>query len=275
MTHLLWQQLEYKLQRQIAEFPGVAGIAVKDLTGNLSLAINADEIFPTASTIKVHILTQLLMRAAAGEVDLQERIAIPPDQYVGGSGVITYLEGPVELSLLNLAILMITASDNTATNICLERAGLDGTNALLQQLGLAQTKVRRKMVDHVAAVRDQENVATPAELVTMFELLHAGKPTPPVAERCLEILKKPKHGFIDRALPADLPHANKPGYVENVCCDAGLVYLPRRPYIVAIMTKYGRCSTEEQEQFVVSCAQTVHAIMDSLSKSNSYGRNVY
>lgn len=275
MTYLLWQQLETNLQRQIASFSGVAGIAVKDLTGNLSLAINADEIFPTASTIKIHILTQLLVRAAAGEVDLQERMVIQPEQHVGGSGVLTYLEGPVELSLLNVAILMIISSDNTATNICLERAGLDATNALLQQLGLPQTKVRRKMMDHLAAVREQENVATPAELVTMFELLHTGKPTPTVAERCLEILKKPKHGFIDRALPSDLPHANKPGYVENICCDAGLVYLPRRPYIMAIMTKYGRCSTEEQERFVVTCAQTIHAIMDSLSTSNSYGRSVY
>ncbi len=275
MSHLLWQQLEDKLRHQIAGFAGVAGIAVKDLTGNLTLAINADEIFPTASTIKIHILTQLLARAEAGEVDLQARMLVPPEQYVGGSGVISYLEGPVELTLLNLAVLMITVSDNTATNICLERAGLDATNALLQQLGLSQTKVRRKMVDHVAAVRDQENVSTPAELVTMFELLHAGKPSPAVAEQCLDILKKPKHGFLDRALPSDLPHANKPGYVANVCCDAGLVYLPRRPYSVAIMTKYGRCSTEEQEQFVVSCAQTVHESMDSLSKSNSYGRSVY
>ena len=181
----------------------------------------------------------------------------------------------VELTLLNLAVLMIIASDNTATNICLERAGLEATNMLLQNLGLTQTKVRRKMVDHVAAVRDQENVSTPAELVAIFELLHAGKPSPAVAERCLEILKKPKHGFLDRALPPDVPHANKPGYVENVCCDAGIVYLPRRPYIVAIMTKYGLGNTEEQERFIVDCAQAVHRTMDSLSKSNSYGRSVY
>lgn len=275
MTHLLWQRLEANLQEQIAGFPGVAGIAAKDLTSNLSISINADEIFPTASTIKIHILTQLLVRAAAGEVDLQERILVPPAQYVGGSGVIAYLEGPVELTLLNLAVLMIITSDNTATNLCLERAGLEATNALLQNLGLTQTKVRRKMVDHVAAVRNQENVSTPAELVTMFELLHTGQPSPAVAERCLEILKKPKQGFLDRALPSDVPHANKPGYVANVCCDAGLVYLPRRPYIVAIMTKYGLGSTEEQERFIVDCAQTVHQTMDSLSKSNSYGRSVY
>ena len=153
MTHLLWQQLEATLQRQVAEFPGVAGIAVKDLTDNLTLGINADEIFPTASTIKVPILLQLLMRAAAGEIDLQEHVLVRPEQQVGGSGVLAYLEEAGEQTLLNLAILMIIVSDNTATNICLERAGLEATNALLQSLGLTQTKVRRKMVDQVAAVR--------------------------------------------------------------------------------------------------------------------------
>ncbi len=274
MTHLLWQQLEATLQRQVAEFPGVAGIAVKDLTDNLTLGINADEIFPTASTIKVPILLQLLMRAAAGEIDLQEHVLVRPEQQVGGSGVLAYLEEAGEQTLLNLAILMIIVSDNTATNICLERAGLEATNALLQSLGLTQTKVRRKMVDQVAAVRNQENVATPAELVALFELLHAGKPSPAVAERCLAILKKPKNGFLDRALP-DVPHANKPGYVENVCCDAGLVYLPRRPYLIAIMTKYALCDHEAQERFIVDCAATVHRFMDSLSKSNRYGRSVY
>ncbi|MFN8486791.1 MAG: serine hydrolase [Caldilineaceae bacterium] len=275
MSHLLWQQLEDNLHRQIAGFPGVAGIAVKDLTDNLTLAINADELFPTASTIKVHILVQLLMRAAAGEVNLQERIPVQPEQHVYGSGVLAYLQGPVEMTLLDIAILMIIASDNTATNLCLEYAGIEATNRLLETLGLTQTKVRRKMMDHLAAVREQENVSTPAELVRIFELLHTGQPSPVVAEQCLEILKKPKQGFLDRALPADLPHANKPGYVPGARCDAGLVYLPRRPYLVAIMTKYTACLQEEHERFIVKWAETIHTTLDSLSKSNRYGRPVY
>src|SRR5689334_22163187 len=114
MTYLLGQQLETTLCHQVAEFPGVAGIAGKDLTDNLTLGINADEIFLTASTIKVPILLQLLMRAAAGEIDLQERILVQPEQQVGGSGVLAYLEEAGEQTLLNLAILMIIVSDNTA-----------------------------------------------------------------------------------------------------------------------------------------------------------------
>lgn len=274
-TSLLWQRLQQQLQQQIEQFPGVAGIAVKDLTDGSTISLNADEVFPTASTIKIQILLQLLMRAAAGEVDMEQRIVVDPAQFVLGSGVLSYLDGQVELSLRNIANLMIMVSDNTATNLCLEHAGLDATNQLLRQLNLTQTVVRRKMMDHLAAVREQENVSTPAELVALLDALYNGKPEPSVAEACLTILKKPKQGFIDKALPENVVCANKPGWVDRAMCDAGLVYLARRPYIVAIMTKYGMCDKLEQEAFIVNCTRTIHETMASLDRSNQFGRSVY
>ena len=275
MTTLVWQRLEDQLQTLIAGFPGVAGVAVKELIDGLTLAINADEIFPTASTIKIHVLIQLLARAEAGEVDLQQRIAIQPESHVLGSGVLAYLSGPVELTLRDIAILMIIASDNTATNLCIDAAGLEATNALIQRLGLSQTHLRRKMMDHIAAVREQENVATPQELVTIFDLLHRDQPSPWVAQQALDILKKPKHGFIDRALPDTVTVANKPGWVEGAMCDAALVYLPRRPYAVALMTKHSMVSARTQEQFLFTLAATIHEFMVNLDRSNRYGRIVY
>ena len=272
---LFWQRLEDQLQGLIANFPGIAGVAVKTLDAGLTLAINADEIFPTASTIKIHVLTQLLVRAEAGEIDLQERLTIQPESHVLGSGVLAYLNGPTELTLLDIAILMIITSDNTATNLCIDAAGLDATNELLRGLGLTATKLQRKMMDHIAAVREQENVSTPQELVTMFALLHQGKPSPWVAQQTLEILKKPKHGFIDRALPSTITIANKPGWVDGVMCDAALVYLPRRPYLVALMTKHAMCTPREQEQFLFTLAATIHEHMANLDAGNRYGRLVY
>jgi beta-lactamase class A len=274
LDDLLCQKLTAALQQQLADFPGVAGIAVQSLRRGWKIAINDDEIFPTASTIKIHILTQLLARAAAGEIDLHQRITPAPEQCVSGSGVLAYLDDPVELTLLNLAILMIIASDNTATNLCIDLAGMEATNALLRQLGLSQTTLRRKMIDHAAAVRDQENVSTPNELVAILAALYSGQPTPAVAAQCLAILKKPTHGFLDRALPPDLLFANKPGFVERACCDAGIVYLPRHPYIVAIMTKFALCDKEEQQRHVVDCLRTVHATMAVLDTSNKYGRSL-
>jgi beta-lactamase class A len=272
---LLWAKLQQEIERAMDAFPGVAGVAVASLTHAAGCAVQAGEIFPTASTIKIPILVQLLMRARAGEVELAQQMTVPAESHVLGSGVVAYLAGPVTLSLLDLAILMIIVSDNTATNLCLEVAGMDATNALLAQMGLQQTRLRRKMMDEMAAVRELENVATPAELVELLRLLYAGQPDAQVAAQALEILTKPKEGILNKALPPDLPVANKPGWVEGARCDAGIVYLPRRPYVVAIMSKYAQCSDREHEQALIALARLIHRWMSVLDRSNRYGRTVY
>ncbi|MEZ4832998.1 MAG: serine hydrolase [Caldilineaceae bacterium] len=272
--NLLWQRLNDEIRREVDAFPGVAGVALRDFEGKLEFTVNGDELFPTASTIKIHVLAQLLTRAEAGEIDLAQRVTLP-SELTFGSGVLAYLEGPLDLSLLDVAILMIIASDNTATNICIDYAGIEDTNALLHSLGLTDTRLRRKMMDHIAAVREQENVSTPAELVQMWALLHQGKPSPWVAQKSLEILKKPKLGFLDRALPADIEFASKPGWVEAARCDTALVYLPRRPYALAVMTKYTLCADMEHEDFIGRIGHSVHTTMTMLAQSNRYGRVVY
>jgi beta-lactamase class A len=273
-SEALWRRLERELARRVDEFPGVAGVSVKDLVSGTGVGVGADELFPTASTIKIHVLTRLLQRVERGEIKLEERIRLTPEIRVPGSGVLTYLEGDVDLSLLDVAILMITVSDNTATNLCIDRAGIDATNQMLRELGLARTTLRRKMQDHAASARGDENVATPAECVAMLECLHAGRPTPWVAERVLSILRKWKQGPLNRALPATIPVANKPGGMDRVRCDAGIVSLPRRPYAIAIMTKFGIRDAAQQEWFIVEAAQFVHETMVTLDGSSVHGQGI-
>ncbi|MCL4834598.1 MAG: serine hydrolase [Caldilineaceae bacterium] len=140
-TQLFWQNLQARLHPLVDAFPGVAGVSVRDVTGG-GFSLNGAAIFPTASTIKIHVLMQLLVRAEKGEVDLDERVLVDLSNVVEGSGVLWHLTGPVELSLRDIAALMIIVSDNTATNICIERAGIDATNALLCSLGLKKTILR-------------------------------------------------------------------------------------------------------------------------------------
>lgn len=275
MTNLLWQRLEGQLREKISTFPGIAGIALKDLGEGFTVGINADEIFPTASTIKIHVLTKLLQRAEAGEIDLSRRITVDPTTHVLGSGVIAYLEGPITLTLRDMATLMMIASDNTATNICIDYAGIADTNALIQEMGLVKTVLRRKMMDNIATMQEQENVSTPAELIAMLALLHEGKPSPTVAAQTLEIMKKQNYGFIDRGIPATVAVANKPGWIEAVMCDAALVYLPRRPYLLAVMTKYALCSAATQERFIIDISEIVYETMQMLDTSSTYGRVVH
>ena len=267
---LLWERLERALARSVEEFQGVAGVSVKDLSSGLSLSVNGDEEFPTASTIKIHVLTQLLVRAERGEVDLDSRITVTPEMRIGGSSVLSQLHGDIELTALNLAMLMVTVSDNTATNLCIDMAGMDQTNALLRELGLKKTTLRRRMFDIEAIARGDENVATPNECVAMLAMLHEGKPSPGVARRCLEILKSPKQSALTRALP-DLPIANKPGYMGRVYCDAGIVYLPERPYAVAVMTTFGLSEHLEQERSVIDMVREIHRTMEAIAETNYLG----
>lgn len=273
-TARVWQRLEDDLGRRVRAFPGAAGLCVKDLRRGSVIAIGADDLFPTASTIKIHILTQLLRRAERRELDLMKKVRIDPAVCVPGSGVLTYMEGELDLTILDVAILMIIVSDNTATNMCIDLAGMDATNALLRELGITKTTLRRKMQDQAAVARNDENVATPAECVAMLEHLLAGRPSSWVAERALAILKKPKRGWFNIALPPTVTMANKPGGMDRVKCDAGVVFLPRRPYAMAIMTSFGMLSPSEQEQWVIDAACAVHETMTILDRTSDYGQGL-
>lgn len=204
---------------------------------------------------------------------MNEKIQITSDLLTPGSGILTYLDGTPELSILDLANLMIIVSDNTATNLCIDLAGMDETNALLRDLGLTQTTLRRKMQDEDAIARNDENVSTPAECVAMLEYLYQGKPSPWVAEQCLTILKKPNRGPIQRALP-EVPVASKPGGMTRVRCDAGIVFLPRRPYGIAVMTKYGLGHPLDLEIAVANVVRTVHETMVALDDSSIFGQGI-
>ncbi|MCY3563194.1 MAG: serine hydrolase [Acidimicrobiia bacterium] len=270
----LWERLEKRSRQRVEDFEGVAAVSVLDLERGDGFSIRGDEVFPTASSIKIHILTQLLARAERGEIDLTDRVRITHEMYGRGSGVIHYMESEPELSVLDIAILMIIVSDNTSTNMCIDWAGMEATNALLDDMGLTETRLRRKMMDSQAIDRGEENVSTPNELVAMMEMLYRGKPSPGVADQVLRILGKPKSTPLNRALPSNLAVANKSGGMERVRCDVGIVFLPERPYAITVMTKFGLRDSTAGEALIMNVARDVHQTMAALAGTNDYGLGV-
>ena len=271
---LLWSQLQDRVRDGLADLPGVAGFCLQDLATRDTMGWHEQEVFPVASTIKIPILVTLLDRAEKGELDLQERIALTPEVLVPGSGVLTYLEGPLDLSVLDIAQLMIMVSDNTATNLCIDWAGMDATNVLMGSLGLSQTRIRRKMQDHESVARNEENVSTPAEAVGLMRALYEGRPSSAVAEQALAILKKPNRGPIERAMEAGVAVSNKPGGMERVRCDAGIVWLQRHPYALAIMSKFGMENPYRQENRLVAAVQLIHEYMVAIDRSSALGQGI-
>ena len=191
--------------------------------------------------------------------------------YGAGSGVIHFLENEPEFTILDIAILMMLVSDNTATNMCIDLAGMQETNNLIKDLGLSKPKLGRKMMDPDAINRGEENISTPNELTKMMELLYQKKPSPKVANNVLNIMSKPKSAYLNKAIGPNTKIANKPGGMDKVRCDVGIVYLPNNPYAISIMSNYGITDSLSQESFVIELAKTAHKFMLTLDQTNEFG----
>jgi len=158
---------ERRLQEIAARVDGVVGYQMLDLASGERISRLERETFPTASTIKLTLVYELFKQADEGKIRLDETLTLDRAKAVGGSGILFELGTPT-LSIRDYATLMVTLSDNTATNILIDRLGMDNVARRMQALGLSGTKLRRHMMDTAAARRGDENVSTPDEVVRLL-----------------------------------------------------------------------------------------------------------
>ncbi|GEM_PF-2102422 len=163
-----FKQLELQLQTLAAEADGTVSMYVRTPDGTVS--IGADEVQRSASILKVPIAMACLAAADRGEIDLNA--LLPISEPVGGSGVLAYLSGMEQITLLNALTLSIIVSDNTAANLVIEATGLNRIQAFFDQVGAADSKVTRKFMDYDALALGLENVATARDMVRFLECLH-------------------------------------------------------------------------------------------------------
>jgi beta-lactamase class A len=169
-------KLGRELNQMAAQFDGVMAVAFKDLETNDLLAINADMPMPQASSIKAAVLVELLRQVQAGKIKLEDRVEIRKVQFAGGSGVLQdFGDGTSAVSVRDLAALMIVVSDNTATNILIDRVGQAQVNTAMQSLGFERTRLMRKMIQPEEERRGVENVSTAREMASLYEHLYRGK----------------------------------------------------------------------------------------------------
>jgi beta-lactamase class A len=222
--------------KQIADrVDGAAGYCIVDLTSGERFERAAAQVFPTASTIKLAILYELMARGDEGSLSLDETVALDRARAVPG-GILYELGTPV-LSLRDYANVMVIESDNTATNVLIARLGMGAITARMARAGLADTKLRRYMIDLEAARKGNENVSTPADLARLLEMFYKGTGlTAASQEEALRILKKPKDSPVRRAVPPDIPIASKPGALDGVRADTAVIYAKNRPFLFVAMT---------------------------------------
>jgi beta-lactamase class A len=213
---------------------GVVGYVVIDVASGDRFARLERTPFPTASTIKLAVLYELLAQADAGRLRLDEAAPLDRTRAVPG-GLLFELTTP-SLSARDLAVAMILQSDNTATNVLIDRVGMDAVNRRMLGLGLTGTRLRRHMIDRAAALRGDENVATPDDLARLVLAFHHGTGLSPASRGlAMTILQMFKRTAIRSGVPAEVPVASKSGELEGVRADAGIVYVPERPYVFVAM----------------------------------------
>jgi beta-lactamase class A len=269
--------LKAKFERRVhdiaAHVDGVVGYELLDLTSGERVGHLERELFPTASTIKLAIVYELFRQADEGRVRLDDSLTLDRKQAVGGSGVLVELGTPT-LSIRDYATLMVTLSDNTATNVLIDLVGMDEVTRRMAGLGLAATKLRRHMIDLAAARRGDENVSTPADLVRLLQIIGKGEGlTPAARDAAIALLKKSKESRLRRGLPSGVDAADKPGELEGVRVDAGIVFAKNRPYILCVMTTYLR-SEEEGEHAIVDISKAAYEYFSRLGAGGLYGRQL-
>jgi len=186
--------------------------------------------------------------------------------------IVNFGDHSSQLSLNDLAVLMIALSDNTATNMLIDQVGMANVNRTLDELGLKQIRLRRKMIDQAASARGDENTATPREAMTLMEKLYRGQViNNQLSDDALKTLKIRKTSPIPRLLPDSVEIANKPGSIEGVACDWAVVYVPNRPYAIAVMTNY---NGEGADDAIAKVSKLAYDYFARLSRSTKYGARV-
>jgi beta-lactamase class A len=273
---LLWSGMEESVRAVVKETDAVVGVAILDLTDQRAFYLNADAIYPTASTIKIAVLAELYRQNERGSgAKLGDLYTVNAKDGVGTEGILQAMSAGVSrITNHDLALLMVSLSDNSATNVLIDRVGMDNVNAWLAQVGLERTRLRRHMLDVKAAQEGRENTATPRELVTMLRAIHEGKVFgKATTEDFIKMLSTQKSSYIPRLLPVDLTIANKPGSLDAVRNDAGIVFVPGRPFAIAVMTTFARDELDA-EHSIARIAHAAWSYFDRVGKSSSLGRLV-
>lgn len=263
--------IEARIAAVADEVEGIIGVYARDLASGTEVAYNADTIFPTASVMKIPLLWELYRQVEAGRLDLAARQPLGKEHHVPGSGILQDLDLGLAPTLHDLATLMITVSDNAATDLVIERIGLEPLAATLRDLGLTRTTIpmtvrallystvgldaanpahtyelyqersRQGVIDWgCRAYADEDNnLSTPREMAALLARIERRDGLGDAScAAMLDILKRQKYGDrIPQHLPEGTEVAHKTGSIRGVRNDAGIVYAPAGPYTISLFAK--------------------------------------
>ena len=289
-------RLKEMIERTVPQARGTVGVALKHVESGTEVLLNADTRFPMASTYKLPILVEIFYQQEEGKLHLDDMISLDRNDLHLGSGVLSKFFDPpgVSLSIRNLINLMMVISDNSATDILLEKVGASRVTARMQSIGLASIRVDRTTqelimdlagVDYArygslpleqvqvmlakaeqtghlrtTEVRALKDHASPRDLNKLLERIYQGKIVrPEVSDEILNILKRCQTGAnrIRGLLPPNTVVAHKTGTIGGTFNNTGIVYLPfdAGVLLISVMMKDAMAPATEAERVIAEISR--------------------
>lgn len=216
----------------------IVNLQVESLTGEIYFSKGPAESVPSASIIKIPILVELMEQVKAGKVNLDETYTLGSADKTGGSGVMASYPDGQQMSLKEVARLMMIASDNTATNIFIRKLGREKINDRMKLLGLASIQLNRVMMDTAAVARGIDNYVTARDINALLRLIYGHKvATPNLCEQMMEFLFENRDTVtLPRLIPKTIKIAHKTGGLTYIRGDAGIVFAAT-PFVISVFVR--------------------------------------
>lgn len=218
---------------RLEALPGRIGFVYQNLVTGERIALHDGELFEAASVIKLPICAVIFKLAAEGRLDLEERLLCRDEDKLPSCGGLRLFTGPVEADIRSLCNLMISLSDNSATNLLIRRFGMDFLNGQFREIGLEGTHLERLLFDSEAGARGLENRIVPAEIGGLLaRIARRDFVSPQVSEALEDLLCQQQ---IKHKIPGYLPRgtrvAHKTGEDAGITNDVGIVFA-REPFVL-------------------------------------------
>jgi beta-lactamase class A len=236
----VFARIEAAVQEQCSQSKKDFSLLVKDLSfPNSQLMLYSNEEFPAASLAKLPVLVVALGAVKERRINFDDVIVIKKEDITSGSGILKSRKLPIKVTFMKLLELMISRSDNTASNKVIDILGVDCINTEFKKMGLKNTVLKRKMMDFDSRAKGIENYTTTSDLANVLEKIYRKKFLGrQLSEIALSFLKGQQvNDRLPRYLPADIVVAHKTGLENGIVHDAGIIFTSKGNYIICVLTR--------------------------------------
>ena len=228
-----------EMLHMLAGLPGRIGFSVLDPGTGEGFSLDPELPIQAASGIKLFVMAEAFRQREAGQFDFDAPVTVREENHLPSCGALTYMRAPLTLPWGDLVTLMIILSDNTATNMLIDRLGIDDINALIDSLGMKGTRLRRKLWQAELSRRGIQNTVCAADTERFLLLMHRRELVSRAASEEMNAI------LLNQRLNGKMPFylhsqgircAHKTGEDDGISHDVGIIYADK-PVIFSFLSE--------------------------------------